>query len=147
MSALPFGPETVGEDRFWDLQEALLDEEDRAGLTCVTGGPGLFFRVWQVDGTSPSVVFDGERALRYLEIAKRRSVGRAAVAYGGFFRRPPHTCSEPGSGDDDCFDAAIFARGFAAFGASMGCHRFSFQPMTSQAPRKRPRGPSPPFAH
>jgi hypothetical protein len=78
MNALPFGPEVVGEDRFWTLQAAVLDEQARAGLTCVTGGPGLGFR-------ADARAVTGERALFYLALARMRGPLLAVVNYGGFF--------------------------------------------------------------
>ena len=54
MNALPFGPEVVGEERWWAMQEALLQEQGRAGLTCVTGGAGLEYSVERREGVCPS---------------------------------------------------------------------------------------------
>jgi hypothetical protein len=82
MNALPFGPEAVGEARFWALTEALLDEQARAGLTAVTGGPGITFRVKRRDG---AITITGDRALRFLDLARARGMAQAAVAYGGFW--------------------------------------------------------------
>ncbi len=81
MSALPFGPDVVGEPRWWQLQEALLDEQARAGLTCVTGGPGLDLETTRRDG---ALTLSGDRALHYLDLAQARGVARAAVAYNTF---------------------------------------------------------------
>lgn len=80
MNALPFGPEMVGEARWWELQEALLDEEARAGLGCVTGGAGLDLAV---RGEGEALAFSGDRAIRYLDLARARGA-RAVVPYGGF---------------------------------------------------------------
>ncbi len=83
MNALPFGPEALGEARWWQLQEALLDEQARAGLTCTTGGAGLDFAMKR-EGDVFS--FSGDRPLRYLDLARARGLGRAVVTYGGFFQ-------------------------------------------------------------
>ena len=101
MNALPFGPEVVGEARWWQLQEALLDEQARAGLTCATGGAGLDFTMKR-DGDV--VAFSGDRPLRYLDLARARGLGRAVVTYGGFFQLR-------GSG----VDARAFAGGWIPF--------------------------------
>jgi hypothetical protein len=63
------------------LQEALLDDQALAGLTCVTGGPGLDLQVVTRDGVS---ALAGDRALRYVRLASARGVARAVVAYDTF---------------------------------------------------------------
>jgi hypothetical protein len=98
MSALPFGPEIVGEARWWELQEALLDEQASAGLTCVSGGTGLDFQV-QRDGP---LTLAGARPLRYLDLAVARGITRAAVAYNTFL--------QPGA-----LDARAFAGAWSTF--------------------------------
>jgi hypothetical protein len=77
MNALPFPPSAVGEDRWWELQAALLDAQASAGLNCVTGGAALAFD--RQRGLS------GERPLFYLALARTRGPLLAAVSYGGFF--------------------------------------------------------------
>jgi hypothetical protein len=104
MSGLPFGPEAVGEARWWELTEALLDEQARAGLTCVTGGAGLDFSVQKSAG---GITLGGDRPLRYLELARRRSMARAAMAYGGFSPR-----LDPG-----WVDAAALGKAWSVFAA------------------------------
>lgn len=83
-NALPFGPEAVGEARWWELQEALLRAQGNAGMTCVTGGPGLYYDVR--DGAG-GYVLTGERPLRYLELAKKYGLDQAVLSYGAFL--PP----------------------------------------------------------
>ncbi len=112
MNALPFGPNAVGEARFWELQAALLDEQARAGLTSVSGGAGLDFDVQRgADG----IVFAGDRALRYLEMARARGLGQAAVTYGGFVSL---------KGLD--VDPRAFAAAFAPFAAAHALPPFYF---------------------
>lgn len=102
MNALPFGPEAVGEPRWWALQEALLDEQASAGLGCVTGGAGLEYALKK---GGEAYAFSGDRALRYLALAKQRGLARQVVPYGGFL---PQLASQR-------WDAKAFAAGFAAF--------------------------------
>jgi hypothetical protein len=83
-NALPFPPEALDEERWWSLQERLLEEQARAGLGCVTGGPGLSY-AWERRGER--YVFEGERALRYLRLAAARNMARMVFPYGGFFSR------------------------------------------------------------
>ncbi len=98
MSALPFGPEAMGEeDRFWEMTAGLIEEQARAGLNCVTGGASLFFHLH-------GDAIHGERALFYLALAKTRGPVAAFVNYGGFF--PPLRM-------DDA-KAASFAEAFGA---------------------------------
>ena len=105
MNALPFGPEAVGEARFWELTEALLDEQARAGLNAVTGGPGLMIRLRRRDG---AISFSGDAALRFLDLARARGMARAAVAYGGFWNP---------LGGTRWGDPAAFAAAWTAFAA------------------------------
>ncbi len=81
MNALPFGPEVVGEARWWELQRSLLDEQARAGLGAVCGGAGLDFDVTPGAG---ALALAGDRPLRYLDLARERGLARAVVPYGGF---------------------------------------------------------------
>jgi hypothetical protein len=112
MNALPFGPEILGEARWWSLQEALLDEQARAGLTCVTGGPGLDLDVAQKDG---AIAISGDRALRYLTLARARGLDRAVVPYGGFVQL---------RGTD--LDARAFAAAFLPFAEAHALPPFFF---------------------
>jgi hypothetical protein len=102
MNALPFGPEAVGEERYWELEEALLDEQGRAGLNMVTGGAALYIDVHQ---EGADVRFDGDRAIRYLARARAHGMARAVVSYGGFF--PPLQAGG--------IDPAAFSRAFLAY--------------------------------
>lgn len=113
MNALPFGPEAVGEDRFWQLNAALLEEQARAGLTCVTGGAALDFRV-RPAGEMRAIT--GERALFYLALARTRGPLSAIVNYGGFFPRAPIRPAE----------AAPFARALEALVAARELPPFYF---------------------
>jgi hypothetical protein len=113
MSALPFGPDATGEARWWELQTALLDEQARAGLSCVTGGPGLDFTRARVEGEH---TFVGERALRYLALARARGMARAVVTYGGFFTQLSAAQLDPAS----------FARAWAPFEAAHALPPFYF---------------------
>ena len=112
MNALPFGPEALGDARWWQLQEALLDEQSRAGLTCVTGGAGLDFEMKRDAG---AISFSGDRPLRYLSLARSKNIGRAVVPYGGFFLLR-------GSG----VDAGAFAAGWLPFAAAHALPPFFF---------------------
>jgi hypothetical protein len=113
MNALPFGPEAVGEDRFWELSAALLDEQARAGLNCVTGGKGLDLRVRRAQGGR---AVTGERALFYLALAKTRGPLLGIVNYGGFFPREPIRPA----------DGPVFARALATFAAERRLPPFYF---------------------
>ncbi|APR82235.1 Hypothetical protein A7982_07584 [Minicystis rosea] len=113
MNALPFGPDVVGEERYWALSTALLDEQARAGLSCVTGGAGLDFHVRRV---GDEVTVEGDRALRYLALARERGPVLAIVNYGGFF---------PELHFDDA-GAAVFARAFSAFASARDLPPFYF---------------------
>ena len=109
MSGLPFGPEALesGEETWWRFQEELLVTLAEAGLNTVTGGAGLEYTMSEKDG---ELTFSGERALRYLALAKKHGVDRAVVGYSGFlpsikYRRP---------------DAARFQKAWSAFEAAHG---------------------------
>lgn len=80
-SALPFGPEVVGEERWWALQEALLVEQAAYGLNTITGGPGLDY---EVRTSATGLTIEAPRALRYFAIARKLWHGRTVVPYGGF---------------------------------------------------------------
>ncbi len=112
MSALPFGPAVLGEARFWELQAALLDEQARAGLTCVSGGAGLDY---ELQSGADWLPLTGDRALRYQEMARARGMGQAAVTYGGFLQLR-------GLG----VDARAFAAAFAPFAAAHTLPPFFF---------------------
>ncbi len=111
MSALPFGPEVVGEPRWWALQEWLLDEQAAAGLTCVTGGPGLDLQLVTRDG---ALAVTGDRALRYVRLAGARGVASAVVAYDSFL--DPHRAP----------DARAFAGAWSAFAEAQHLPPFFF---------------------
>ena len=113
MNALPFGPDVVGEDRFWAMTTALLDEQARAGLSCVTGGAGIDFRMRR---TGDDISVEGERALSYLALAQARGPVLAVVNYGGFF--PELHLDEAG--------AAAFARAWMAFASERQLPPFYF---------------------
>lgn len=106
MNALPFGPDVIDERTWWAFQQTLLDEQLRAGLNCVTGGPGLEFSSHLRDGQR---VIEGQRALDYLASARARGPVLAAVGYGGFF----HDLRL----DDE--EAKAFARAWKAFSAPL----------------------------
>lgn len=78
MNALPFRPGMIGE-RTWQLQDALLREQGRAGLNCLTGGPGLDYPY-----PSPGDPDARIAARVYLKAARRYGTIRAVVPYGGF---------------------------------------------------------------
>ena len=102
MSALPFGPDAVGEDRWWQLQESILAAEGEAGLNTPTGGPGLEYTMKK---TADGYAFTGDRALRYLALARKYGLDAAVVGYGGFLPSIKH--ERP--------DAARFQRSWSAF--------------------------------
>jgi hypothetical protein len=108
MNALPFGPEAVGEAGFWELTAAMLDEQARAGLTAVTGGPGLKLHLHRRDG---AITISGDRALRFLALARAQNMARAVVSYGGFW--------DP-LGGPRWGDPAAFAAAWRAFAAERG---------------------------
>lgn len=102
MSALPFAPDAVGEDRWWQLQEAILAAEGEAGLNTPTGGPGLEYTMSK---TTDGYAFTGDRALRYLALARKYGLDAAVVGYSGFLPSIKH--ERP--------DAASFQRSWSAF--------------------------------
>ncbi len=79
MNALPFRPGMIGERTWWQLQDALLREQGRAGLNCLTGGPGLDYPY-----PSPGDPDARIAARVYLKAARRYGTIRAVVPYGGF---------------------------------------------------------------
>ncbi len=84
MSALPFGPEVLGEGPLLgSSRRRSSTSRARAGLTCVSGGVGLDFAVTRGAG---GLALSVDRALRYLEMARARGMCRAAVTYGGFLQ-------------------------------------------------------------
>ena len=107
MSGLPFGPEVVGEERWWALQEDLLATMGEAGLNTPTGGVGLEYKLSDGGG---DITFSGERALRYLGLARRYGLDRAVVGYSGFLPSIKHR--RP--------DAARFQEAWARFEAEHG---------------------------
>lgn len=98
MNALPFGPGLIDEAQWWKLQESLLQEQGRAGLTCPAGGPGLEIKV-------QNGKFSGDRAVKYLKLAAQYGMNKAFTNYGGFCDR-----LHKGFGD-----AKALAEGLAAF--------------------------------
>lgn len=80
MNALPFDSSAVGEATWWRYQADLLREQARAGLNCLTGGPGLLHPLRAAAGAP-------DPAAEYLSIARRLGPVRAVVPYGGFL--PP----------------------------------------------------------
>ena len=89
---LPFGPDALGEAAWWRLQESLLQEQAEAGLTCVTGGPGLDYQITQAGGCSS---VSGDAAVRYLKLACKYGLSKAVVHYGGFFPRLEFVHADP----------------------------------------------------
>ncbi len=83
-NALPFEPDVVGEERWWQLQEELLKQQGEAGMTCISGGPGLYYDV-RDDGDK--YVLGGDRPLRYIALAKKYGLDKAVLSYGAFL--PP----------------------------------------------------------
>ncbi|MFO0757465.1 MAG: hypothetical protein U0359_13290 [Byssovorax sp.] len=79
MNALPFRPGHVGEKSWWALQDDLLREQGRAGLNCLTGGPGLDL---PYPLTPESHAKSAAKA--YVDLAGRYATIRAVVPYGGF---------------------------------------------------------------
>ena len=104
-NALPFGPDALGEAAWWRLQESLLQEQAEAGLTCVTGGPGLDYQITQAGGCSS---VSGDAAVRYLKLACKYGLSKAVVHYGGFFPRLEFVHADP----------ATMAQAFQAFEAA-----------------------------
>jgi hypothetical protein len=77
MNAAPFPKADVGDEKtWWAIQESLLREQCRAGLTAVSGGEDLGL-------TLSGNTFTDTGARRYLTLAKQLGV-TTAVAYGGF---------------------------------------------------------------
>lgn len=107
MNALPYPPEEEAEERWWEAQERLLERQGEAGLNTPTGGPALEYK-WTE--SADGVGFSGDRALRYLALAKRYGMDRAVVGYTGFLPSIKH--ARP--------DAARFTASWAAFEAAHG---------------------------
>jgi hypothetical protein len=107
MNALPHLPEDGAEATWWAFQEQLLERQGEAGLNTVTGGAGLEYAMSE---TPDGYTFSGERALRYLELAKRHGMDRAVVSYTGFLPSIKHR--RP--------DATRFAASLRAFEAARG---------------------------
>ncbi|GMV79942.1 MAG: hypothetical protein AMXMBFR7_11260 [Planctomycetota bacterium] len=87
-NALPFGPETVGEDTWWSLQESLLQEQGRAGLTCTSGGPGLDIRL-------SNGKMEGAAAVKYLKLAAQYGMDKGFTNYGGYTNRLHQGAGDP----------------------------------------------------
>lgn len=107
MNALPHAPEDDLEDIWWVFQEQLLERQGEAGLNTPTGGAGLEYTMSETTG---GITFSGDRALRYLGLAKRYGLDRAVVGYTGFLPSIKHR--RP--------DAARFVAAWAAFEAARG---------------------------
>ena len=107
MNALPYTPEPDLEDFWWAFQERLLERQGEAGLNTPTGGPGLEYTMSE---SKDGFAFSGDRALRYLEIAKKHGLDRAVVSYTGFLPSIKHR--RP--------DAARFVASWSAFEQSKG---------------------------
>lgn len=111
MNALPFDARAVGESRYRAFEEALLREQARAGLNCLTGGAGVGRPLSgavedaqpKAEGeanalTDPSAArarpearsrpdvaaTESETSAAYLALARRFGEVRAIVPYGGF---------------------------------------------------------------
>lgn len=107
MSGLPFRPDALDEDRWWHLQEALLQAQGEAGLNTPTGGPGLGYTMSK---SGDGYAFSGDAALRYLALAAKYGVNKAVVSYSGFL--PSIKYNRP--------DAAQFQSSWSAFEESHG---------------------------
>ncbi|MFC1451717.1 hypothetical protein ACFLSJ_00045 [Verrucomicrobiota bacterium] len=80
-NALPFDPNTTGDDLWWSLQESVLAEQGRAGLNVISGGEGIAYDV------TPDGSVSGDTAVRYVKMAVDKGLDRAVVCYGGFLGR------------------------------------------------------------
>jgi hypothetical protein len=88
MNALPFRPGAVGEPAWWRMQEELLAEQQRAGINCLTGGPGLDHPEHPAPGAP-------DASAHYLDLAKKHGPVLAVVAYGGFLPALNHHVGPP----------------------------------------------------
>ncbi|MBA3708424.1 MAG: hypothetical protein H0W83_06370 [Planctomycetes bacterium] len=82
-NAISFDQHAVDEATWWKLQESMVKEQVSAGLSALTGGPGLGMS-FTPDGASIS----GDAAVRYIKIAQKYGPIRAIIPYGGFLDRP-----------------------------------------------------------
>jgi hypothetical protein len=99
MNSLPFGPQDLDETTWWRLQEDVAREQMRAGLTALSGGPGVAYAIDAAGAVS------GDAAVRYVKMAQRYGTVRAVIPYGGFL---PSMSEMTG-------DFTAIARGLAAF--------------------------------
>lgn len=107
MNGVSWAPEADLEDIWWAAQERLLELQGEAGLNTPTGGPALGYTVTP---TADGYAFSGDRALRYLALAKEHGMDRAVVGYTGFLPSIKHR--RP--------DAARFVASWSAFEAARG---------------------------
>ncbi|MCZ7644829.1 MAG: hypothetical protein M5U26_06030 [Planctomycetota bacterium] len=91
-NALPFGPGALDEATWWKLQENFLKEQMRAGLTALSGGPGLD---WRLDASGAKPAFKGANPERYIELARKYGPVRAIVPYGGFLPGIKYGAKDP----------------------------------------------------
>nr|MBA3709677.1 hypothetical protein [Planctomycetota bacterium] len=76
-NAMIVPPQCMDDAAWWHLQESILREQASAGLTALTGGPGLGYRL--VNGK-----IEAERALRYIHLAQKFGPVLGITNYGGF---------------------------------------------------------------
>ncbi|HYE07020.1 MAG TPA: hypothetical protein VEL07_15995 [Planctomycetota bacterium] len=98
MNSLPFAAAPGQETQWWAMQESALAEQLGAGLTALTGGPGLRYDV------DPSGAVSGADAVRYVTRAKELGTVHGVFPYGGFL---------PGLGDLPA--PPVLAAGLAEF--------------------------------
>jgi len=90
----------VGPERWWALQESILAEQGRAGLTATSGSTDLGLRFENGKIT-------GDNALKFIRLAQKHGLGKACNPYGGYFDRIYGTKT----------DYVSFAKAIAAFEA------------------------------
>ncbi len=83
MNALPISENKMDSTTWWKLQEDLLVEQMGAGLTAVSGGESLGYKVEDGD----NVKISGDNAWKYIALAEKHGPIHAVVGYGGFFVR------------------------------------------------------------
>jgi hypothetical protein len=79
---IPLGEHLLDSDTWWRLQEDTLRELGQAGMTLLSGGPGLRYEV------SSESKITGDNAVRYVKLARKYATIRATVNYGGFLSLP-----------------------------------------------------------
>jgi len=92
MNALPVDPKFLDSETWWRLQESLLKEQMAAGLTALSGGPGIQYQLVNQGG---KMEFRDGTALRYVRMAQKYGTVKAVVAYGGFFGGMRNTRYDP----------------------------------------------------